>query len=1143
MKNILSRYVLRVPLFNLKRSLAVAVGILLIPSAGATVLLTEEYPTAYGDGTGLGNNVTTGGYNTKWPNGNSAGTGNSICTSAGAQTYPGLMPISSSASYGLRVSTSTSRNTVAPFTSQSGDGNSVYWSFLIKVTAATPTARQLGGLRNSTGSGNLAGGVGINASRQIQLYKNNAVVATGATLDQNTTYFVVLRYKFQSGADEVALWLDPATGQSAESGAGVTPLTGTAGSDQSSLLSLQLLSAADASGALYLDEHRVTTTWAEATLASCFTAAVNAPTNQSVYENQTATFAVIAGGSSPTNQWELSTDNGGTWSSITDATNASYTTGTLALSDSGKQYRCIVYVTCDHSSVTSAPAILTVNACTSAGISADPTNITVTAGSVADFYMTATGSGPAYQWQFSTNSGTDWSNVGGGTGGTTTHYITATTVMGDDGKQYHCIVTTPCDGLSVTSQVATLTVNCSTVGIATPPTGQNAAEGAPATFSLVASGSLPAYQWQTNNGVSGWVNIDGATSASYTTPATVVADSGLQFQCIVSVACNGSSVTSAPVTLQVFPVSAVSYRSAGAGNWGTPGTWEWSFDNGANWSIAGVAPNDANNTNILVRTNHTVIVAAAVQADQLTVELGGTVVVNGGTLTIAHNAASAYDLDVAGTLEVDSNNPLAFNTGATARFTGTYEWSYANNTGAIPQAANVTWDTNSTCEIDNGKSGTPPDNLAGQSFYNFYWNWPGSGQCNLAGNLTTVKGNLTLRGTSDTANSVRFLASANTTNNLVVGGDFIIAGGNITCSGGSTTNTVLNVLLGGNFTIQAGALDTRNSGAGSSANIIFANTNADQTFSNAGNITHTGTGGGCPINWKINSGCTLVMAGGNLTVSNANNGTRDAVTVDGTLNLGTSRIVGPGALIMNSTGTLVGNGTNQLTSGLYAITYGGTLSLPDLPILTDGESFKVFDATNNYGGSFAAIDPSIPATGLVWGTAQLAVNGTLLVGSVPQVTVSPASTNAPAGTTITFAASATGTPTLIYRWYDNASNVLSGVIGAELTLTNVQPASAGNYTVVVSNSFGSASSSAALTVSSASVPPELSGGQVLGDGTFQLNFSGPNGQAYEVLASTNVTLPLISWDVVASGTFAGPTNFTDASVTNYPTRFYIIVSP
>jgi alpha-galactosidase len=61
--------------------------------------------------------------------------------------------------------------------------------------------------------------------------------------------------------------------------------------------------------------------------------------------------------------------------------------------------------------------------------------------------------------------------------------------------------------------------------------------------------------------------------------------------------------------------------------------------------------------------------------------------------------------------------------------------------------------------------------------------------------------------------------------------------------------------------------------------------------------------------------------------------------------------------------------------------------------------------------------------------------------------------------------------------------------------------------------------------------------------SFPLSFSGPSGQSYQVLRSTNVARPLASWSVLDSGTFgASPVNYTNTSATN-ALEFYRIQSP
>src|SRR5437016_487211 len=81
--------------------------------------------------------------------------------------------------------------------------------------------------------------------------------------------------------------------------------------------------------------------------------------------------------------------------------------------------------------------------------------------------------------------------------------------------------------------------------ISTQPTSQAVTSGQSATFSVAAMGTAPfTYQWKKNS-----VAISGATSSSYTTPATTSSDNGAQFFTVVSNA--AGSATSSPATLTV----------------------------------------------------------------------------------------------------------------------------------------------------------------------------------------------------------------------------------------------------------------------------------------------------------------------------------------------------------------------------------------------------------------------------------------------------------------------------------------------------------------------------------------------------------------------------------------------------------------
>ncbi len=225
-------------------------------------------------------------------------------------------------------------------------------------------------------------------------------------------------------------------------------------------------------------------------------------------------------------------------------------------------------------------------ACITAGTT-DPANQSVSPGQAATFSVTGSGLNPTYQWQ--TNHGGPFVDA---TGATNSSYTTAPKILGDNGESYRCIVSVACDSSSVTSAVATLTVQTCVAAGVTDPTNQTVEAGQTANFSVTGTGTSRTYQWQTNNG-GGWVNISGATSLSYTTAPTVVANDGLLFRCVVSVACGGgSTATSAAATLNVTcttagvsnPQNQIVVRGQTAtfsvNGSGSSRTYQWATNNG-----------------------------------------------------------------------------------------------------------------------------------------------------------------------------------------------------------------------------------------------------------------------------------------------------------------------------------------------------------------------------------------------------------------------------------------------------------------------------------------------------------------------------------------------------------------------------------
>ena len=87
-----------------------------------------------------------------------------------------------------------------------------------------------------------------------------------------------------------------------------------------------------------------------------------------------------------------------------------------------------------------------------------------------------------------------------------------------------------------------------------------------------------------------------------------------------------------------------------------------------------------------------------------------------------------------------------------------------------------------------------------------------------------------------------------------------------------------------------------------------------------------------------------------------------------------------------------------------------------------------------------------------------------MVNLLPEITGQPTNQTAIVGTNVSFQVTATGTGPLAYQWAFNGTN-LAGATTDTVLLTNVQPAQAGSYAVVITNMAGSTTSGVAtLTV-------------------------------------------------------------------------------
>ena len=90
-------------------------------------------------------------------------------------------------------------------------------------------------------------------------------------------------------------------------------------------------------------------------------------------------------------------------------------------------------------------------------------------------------------------------------------------------------------------------------------------------------------------------------------------------------------------------------------------------------------------------------------------------------------------------------------------------------------------------------------------------------------------------------------------------------------------------------------------------------------------------------------------------------------------------------------------------------------------------------------------------------------NATLTVDPAPVApafTTQPVSQTVTAGASVTFTAAASGSPTPTYQWQKDGANI-SGATSASYTIASAATTDAGTYTVVATNSAGSATSNGA----------------------------------------------------------------------------------
>ncbi|MEC0248348.1 S-layer homology domain-containing protein [Paenibacillus chitinolyticus] len=252
-------------------------------------------------------------------------------------------------------------------------------------------------------------------------------------------------------------------------------------------------------------------------------------------EGTPASFSVMATGTGLTYQWQE--DSGMGFLNLQGETNATLNIPAVTQNMNGYTYRVVVSGT-GGQQVTSNAAVLTVLPM----IPTFPTVIMihpqstppVLEGNPAAFSVLASGMGLTYQWQVNTGQG--FQNLPGETN--VVLDIPAVT-LNMNGYTYRVVVSGT-GGQTVTSNAAMLTVlpmipipTLPPVIVVHPQSPPPVPEGAPASFSVTATGAKLIYQWQEDNGL-GFQDMPGETNATLNIAAVSQGMDGYRYRVVVT---------------------------------------------------------------------------------------------------------------------------------------------------------------------------------------------------------------------------------------------------------------------------------------------------------------------------------------------------------------------------------------------------------------------------------------------------------------------------------------------------------------------------------------------------------------------------------------------------------------------------------
>ncbi len=843
------------------------------------------------------------------------------------------------------------------------------------------------------------------------------------------------------------------------------------------------------------------------------------PQNASVMAGGAAGFSVTATGTGPlAYQWRFNGTN------IAGATQANLSLSNVTTNQAG------VYSVIVTNAVGSAPssnAILTVTPpLTPPVITQPPQSQTVAAGTTVKFAVTATGSAPlSYQWLF---NGFPMTGQSGSA-------LVLNNVQSTNAGKYTVKVANAAG--AVTSQGATLAVDAVPV-ITTEPQNASVAAGAPAVFSVTATGTGPlAYQWRFNG-----TNIAGAVQSglslakvgtnqagNYSVVVTNAVGSATSSNAVLTVTPPPTApvITQQPLSQTVTNGAGVTFFVAASGT--APLNYQWLFNS---QNVSGQTSSN------LVLTN-----VQSVNAGKYSVKImnaAGSVTSQPAVLTV-YTAPAITAQPKSATVGVGGS--LSFNVGAAGTAPLSYQWQL-NGTN-IPGA------THAELNLVNAQSSQ-------------------------AGNYTVVVSNL-----------AGFAMSQPATLTVLVPPAITQQPQNQTVTNGATVNFTVTATGSAPLSYQW-LLNNKSLPGQTSSTLVL--TNAQPTNAGKYSVVVTNTGGAVtsqaatlavdtvpvittePQSVTVTAGAAAsfsITAAGTAPLSYQwfFNGTKitGATQVNLTLTkIGANQAGNYYVVVSNAVGSAASS--NAILTVTPALTPPVITQQPQSQTVTNGATVTfsiaatgsaplayqwLWNATPLAGQTFSSlILTNVQSTnagkyGVVVANGAGAVNSqaaTLAVDVPPAIVTQPASQSVIAGASVIFSVSASGTTPLSYQWQFDGTNI-AGATKSSLTLGKVQASQAGGYSVVVSNAVGSAlSQTAILTISPLVVnlaPASIAGDTlafVIGsasapfatNGSYDFSASTTGGVYNLTPLTTNVLFSQGSYTYTNTGPSKAAVQFTDS---------------